>query len=218
MRLRHHDQGHTVVNSRSTAGPAFPSQHPAVAVGLRDNSASGRASAHRSLFSPQHHPPTHRRAGGTGVGDLVLLGATLLLSHGTQPVLHRPEQHGVQVSILARGHLNDCGGTQNGASARTQHITPGKASPSQIGWCHSVLRMSECQGWSPWLILVPSTTITKERPLTEVSRIVVGGAVQAQPLQVGDQVGDHALEDTLALAQDVELKHKEKCQVDTNYR
>lgn len=47
-------------------------------------------------------------------------------------------------------------------------------------------------------------------PLTEVGRVVVGGAVQAQPLQVGDQVGDHALEDALALAQDVELGRKEK--------
>lgn len=47
-------------------------------------------------------------------------------------------------------------------------------------------------------------------PLTEISRVVVGGAVQAKPLQIGDQVGDHTLEDTLALAQDIELRWKEK--------
>ena len=49
------------------------------------------------------------------------------------------------------------------------------------------------------------------RPLlTEVSRVVVGGAVQTEPLQVGDQVGDHALEDALTLAQDIELRQKKK--------
>lgn len=49
------------------------------------------------------------------------------------------------------------------------------------------------------------------RPLlTEVSRVVVGGAVQTEPLQIGDQVGDHALEDALTLAQDVELRRKKK--------
>lgn len=53
--------------------------------------------------------PTHRRARGAGGGDLILLRAALPLSHGAQPILHSPEQHGVQVSILARGHLNDWG-------------------------------------------------------------------------------------------------------------
>lgn len=32
--------------------------------------------------------------------------------------------------------------------------------------------------------------------------------MQAKPLQIGDQVGDHALEDALTLAQDVELRQK----------
>lgn len=54
---------------------------------------------------------------------------------------------------------------------------------------------------------IPSPT--NSLPLTEVSRVVVGGAVQAKPLQIGDQVGDHALEDALTLAQDVELSRKE---------
>lgn len=53
--------------------------------------------------------PTHRRARGAGVRGLILLQAALPLCHGTQPILHSPEQHGVQVSILARGHLNDWG-------------------------------------------------------------------------------------------------------------
>lgn len=51
--------------------------------------------------------------------------------------------------------------------------------------------------------------------LTEISRVVVSGAVQAEPLQVGDQVGDHALEDALTLAQDVELRQKEKGEENT---
>lgn len=49
---------------------------------------------------------------------------------------------------------------------------------------------------------------SQEPPLTEVSRVVVGGAVQAKPLQIGNQVGNHALEDALSLAQDVELRRK----------
>lgn len=49
---------------------------------------------------------------------------------------------------------------------------------------------------------------SQEPPLTEVSGVVVGGAVQAKPLQIGNQVGNHALEDTLSLAQDVELRRK----------
>lgn len=52
-------------------------------------------------------------------------------------------------------------------------------------------------------------------PLTEISRVVVGGAVQAKPLQVGDQVGDHALEDALTLTQDVELRQKGKGEENT---
>lgn len=53
-----------------------------------------------------------------------------------------------------------------------------------------------------------SSTSSQEPPLTEVSRIVVGGAVQAKPLQIGNQVGNHTLEDALSLAQDVELRQK----------
>lgn len=49
---------------------------------------------------------------------------------------------------------------------------------------------------------------SREPPLTEVSGVVVGGAVQAKPLQIGNQVGNHALEDALSLAQDVELRQK----------
>lgn len=49
---------------------------------------------------------------------------------------------------------------------------------------------------------------SQEPPLTEVSRVVVGGTVQAKPLQIGNQVGNHALEDALSLAQDVELRQK----------
>lgn len=51
--------------------------------------------------------PTHRRASGAVGRDLILLGAALLLGHGAKAILYSPEQHGVQVSILARGHLND---------------------------------------------------------------------------------------------------------------
>lgn len=47
-----------------------------------------------------------------------------------------------------------------------------------------------------------------EPPLTKVSRVVVGGAVQAKTLQIGNQVGNHTLEDALSLAQDVELRQK----------
>lgn len=39
--------------------------------------------------------------------------------------------------------------------------------------------------------------------------------MQAEPLQIGDQVGDHALEDALTLAQDVELRQKEKDEENT---
>lgn len=49
---------------------------------------------------------------------------------------------------------------------------------------------------------------SREPPLTEVSGVVVGGAVQAKPLQIGNQVGNHALEDALSLAQDIELRQK----------
>lgn len=61
-------------------------------------------------------------------------------------------------------------------------------------------------GWTHHHIPAP----TNRSPLTEVSRVVVGGAVQAEPLQVGDEVGDHALEDALTLAQDVELRREER--------
>lgn len=71
----------------------------------------GRAIVHvpssLCLLCPLHR--THRRASETGGRDLVLLGAALLLSHGAEPVLHSPEQHGVQISVLSRGHLNDWG-------------------------------------------------------------------------------------------------------------
>lgn len=56
---------------------------------------------------------THLRARGAWGGDFVLLRAALLLSHGTEPILYSPEQHGVQVSILSRGHFDDWG-TQRG--------------------------------------------------------------------------------------------------------
>jgi hypothetical protein len=49
---------------------------------------------------------------------------------------------------------------------------------------------------------------SQEPSLTEVSGVVVGGTVQAKPLQIGNQVGNHALEDALPLAQDVELRQK----------
>lgn len=62
------------------------------------------------------------------------------------------------------------------------------------------------QVWPQHHIPAPTNSL----PLTEVSRVVVGGAVQAKPLQIGDQVGDHALEDALTLAQDVELSRKKK--------
>lgn len=51
--------------------------------------------------------PTHRRARGAVGRDLILLWAALLLSHGAKAILHGPDQKGVQVSILARGHLDD---------------------------------------------------------------------------------------------------------------
>lgn len=60
---------------------------------------------HFSLSALSTH--THLRARVAGGGDLILLRAALLLSHGTEPILHSPEQHGVQVSILSRGHLDD---------------------------------------------------------------------------------------------------------------
>lgn len=55
--------------------------------------------------------------------------------------------------------------------------------------------------------LLPPTS-SQEPLLTEVSGVVVGGAVQAKPLQIGYQIGDHALEDALSLAEDVELRQK----------
>lgn len=58
-----------------------------------------------SPLCPLH--PTHRRASGAVGRDFILLRAALLLSHGAKAILHSPEQHGVQVSILSRGHLND---------------------------------------------------------------------------------------------------------------
>ena len=45
--------------------------------------------------------------------------------------------------------------------------------------------------------------------LTEVCRIVVGGTVQAQVLQVGNEVGDGALVYALALAQNVQLERRD---------
>lgn len=40
--------------------------------------------------------------------------------------------------------------------------------------------------------------------------------MQAEPLQIGDQVGDHAFEDALTLTQDVELRRKEQGKVNTS--
>lgn len=57
-----------------------------------------------------------------------------------------------------------------------------------------------------WPSLSPKSS--QEPPLTEVSGVVVGGTVQAKPLQIGNQVGNHALEDALSLTQDVELRQK----------
>lgn len=65
------------------------------------------------VYGPTSPPPfcplhaTHRRASGAVGRDLILLRAALLLSHGAKAILHSPEQHGVQVSIFTRGHLND---------------------------------------------------------------------------------------------------------------
>lgn len=42
--------------------------------------------------------------------------------------------------------------------------------------------------------------------LTKVCRVVVGGAVESQFPQVGNQVGDAAAVDTLTLAQHVQLE------------
>lgn len=46
-------------------------------------------------------------------------------------------------------------------------------------------------------------------PLTKVCRVVVGGAVESQFPQVGNQVGDPATVDTLTLAQHVQLETQE---------
>ena len=46
--------------------------------------------------------------------------------------------------------------------------------------------------------------------LTEVSWVVVGGAVQAQVLQVGDEIGNCALVYTLTLTEDVQLGGEER--------
>lgn len=54
--------------------------------------------------------------------------------------------------------------------------------------------------------------------LTEISGVVVCGAVEAEALQVGDEVGHDALEDALALAQDVELQNKVRMWQDTSHQ
>lgn len=61
---------------------------------------------------------------------------------------------------------------------------------------------------TPATSLASSASTLPPSTLTEVSWVVVGGAVQAQALQVGDQLGDQALEYALALAQDVELRRR----------
>ena len=83
------------------------------------------------LPSPTLHPapstPTHQRARGTEGRNLTLLRAAVLLCQGTEPILHSPEQQGVQVSILARGHLDDWG-TQRGAlSSDLSSLPKGKS-------------------------------------------------------------------------------------------
>lgn len=59
-----------------------------------------------------------------------------------------------------------------------------------------------------WALRLELATLSGAGPLTEISRVVVRGAVEAQTLQVGDEIGHDALEDALALAQDVELQEK----------
>lgn len=45
---------------------------------------------------------------------------------------------------------------------------------------------------------------------TKVGRVVVGGAVESEVSQVGNQTGDLPSVDTLTLTQHVQLKHTEK--------
>lgn len=53
----------------------------------------------------------------------------------------------------------------------------------------------------------PSHTLLRQAllELTEISWIVVSGAVKAQGLQIGDEVRDRALINALTLAEDVQL-------------
>lgn len=51
---------------------------------------------------------------------------------------------------------------------------------------------------------LPGTVLVE---LTKVSRVVVGGAAQAQPLQVRNQAGHPPPVDALTLTQHIELQH-----------
>lgn len=46
-----------------------------------------------------------------------------------------------------------------------------------------------------------------QRCLTEVGRVVVGGAVESELSQVGNQTGDPSSVDTLTLTQHIQLQH-----------
>lgn len=89
------------------------SQAPGFPLHGGSNASGNCSSAVSFVYGPIPPPrlfllhPTHRRAGGAVGRDLILLRAALLLGHGAKAILHSPEQDGVQVSILSRGHLND---------------------------------------------------------------------------------------------------------------
>lgn len=55
------------------------------------------------------------------------------------------------------------------------------------------------------MILSKLEQVHEECGHTEVCRVVVGGTIKAQSLQVGDEVRDRALVDTLSLTENVKL-------------
>lgn len=62
--------------------------------------------AQEAPLTPTHRPTRWARR-------VCLVRAALLLSHGAHPVLDSAEQDGVEVPVLSRGHLDDCGGGQD---------------------------------------------------------------------------------------------------------
>lgn len=113
-----------------------------------------------------------------GTGRVTFVSGVLLALLGAQSALDGLKQHWIQIPILPWRHLNDWG--QRGQASKNK-------SPDK----HRRTRTFTYTKGVAWL--------------TEISRIVIRWAVEAQVLQIRDEVRDCALVYALTLTEDVQL-------------